>query len=890
MKHLSAEHTRLLEYQKRLSNWKHWGPYLSDRSWGTVREDYSVDGEAWRYFPHEHARSRTYRWGEDGIFGISDRNQFLCFALSFWNENDPILKERLFGLAGDEGNHGEDVKEYYFYIDSTPTHSYMKALYKYPIQSFPYENLVAENKKRSREAPEYELVDTGILDEQRYFDCQVEYAKAGEDDLFIVVEIFNRYTQPARLHTLPTLWFRNTWSWGYPHGPMKDAPGYPTLEELRDREGDTTIKAQHHTLGTYYLYAQGDQKTLFTNNETNRERILGKPSRTPYTKDAFHRHLIKNQSDAVNPENQGTKAAVHYTETIPAGGSIRYVLRLSKKEHDAPFSDVDTVLNARKNEADEFYNVLHCKTLNEEERRVQRQAYAGLLWTKQLYYYDVEQWIKGDPSNPESAQQREKDRNTDWLHLTNFDIISMPDKWEFPWYAAWDLAFHCIPFAQLDPDFAKRQLELMTREWYMHPNGQLPAYEWAFGDVNPPVHSMATWRVYKIDAALTGKKDRQFLEKIFHKLLLNFTWWVNRKDSEGHNIFQGGFLGLDNIGIFDRSAPLPAGGRIDQADGTSWMAAYCLSMLKIALELAQENPVYQDSAAKFLEHFLRVAHAMTNIGDTGSALWSEEDGFFYDVMHFEDGSSTPLRVRSLVGLLPIIAVDTLEPDVLERLPDFARRLKWFVRNRPHLAGNMARIDAPGVGHRRLIALLTRERLVKVLRYMFDENEFLSEYGIRSLSKFHKHSPFTMHLNGKEYAIGYEPAESKSFLFGGNSNWRGPIWFPMNFIIIEALREHHDYYGDELKVEYPTYSGTYLTLSEIADDLSKRLCSIFLKQDNASTAFYGDNELFRKDKHFKDLILFNEYFNGDTGMGLGASHQCGWTSLVAKLLQRSESDF
>ncbi|MCB0322284.1 MAG: hypothetical protein KDD69_01890 [Bdellovibrionales bacterium] len=882
--HTTAEHRRLEQYRERRSNWKHWGPYLSDRSWGTVREDYSADGNAWSFFPHEHARSRVFRWGEDGIGGICDRNQYLCFAPVFWNGNDPILKERLFGLTPLEGNHGEDVKELYFYLDSTPTHSFMRMLYKYPIAAFPYTELVERNRSRPNTEPEFELHDTGIFNQGEYFDCFVEYAKADTDDILIQLRIRNCSSRPAPLHVLPTVWFRNTWSWGYPHGPMKDVAEHPQLSLARSGHADA-VAIRHSALGPYSFHALDQAPLLFTNNETNAERLYGLPNKNPYVKDAFERYLIGKELGAINPAKNGTKACFHFHLNLQAGEEKLLRFRLQKGEAPKPFETFDQVFSDRLREADEFYQAVQADSLSEDEKRIQRQAFAGMMWSKQLYYYDMEQWLEGDPALPPPPEQRKTRRNSDWIHLTNFDVISMPDKWEFPWYAAWDLAFHCIPISMIDPDFAKRQLELMTREWYMHPNGQMPAYEWAFDDVNPPVHAMAAWRVYKIEAKSSGSGDMAFLESLFHKMLLNFTWWVNRKDAEGHNIFQGGFLGLDNIGIFDRSAPLPTGGHIDQADGTSWMAAYCLTMMKIALELAEKNPVYQDSASKFLEHFLRVANAMTSHSTRGTSLWDEEDGFFYDMLHLPNGTRVPLKVRSLVGLIPLFAVDTIEPDLLEKMPDFHRRLMWFVTNRPHLSGNMARLDLPGLGRRRLTALLTRERLVRVLRYMFDENEFLSEYGIRSLSKVHEHRPFELKLDGTTYSIGYQPAESTVSLFGGNSNWRGPVWFPINFILIEALQKFHHYYGDSLKVEYPTHSGNMVTLDVAAHDIAIRLCRIFTENAAGVRPFSGSNQLFERDSNFKNLLLFNEYFHGDSGAGLGASHQTGWTGLVAKLLQQ-----
>jgi hypothetical protein len=719
MSELSIEELRLEEYHTRRANWKLWGPYLSDRQWGTVREDYSPDGEAWDFIPHDHARSRCYRWGEDGIAGISDRNQYLCFAPAFWNKRDPILKERLFGLSNKEGNHGEDVKEYYYYLDSTPTHSYMRMLYKYTQSAYPYTELVAQNQKRTKEDPEYELIDTGVLDQSSYFDCTVEYAKADISDILIRVTIANCGTEEADIVFVPNLWFRNTWSWGYPSGPMHDVQTTPIIS----RNGnESKITAYHSTLGTYHLYFDSAEEVIFTENVTNTERLFNRQNISPYVKDGFHCYLVNGDKNAINPASRGTKAAAVYQRKLAPKEQAVFRLRISENGELNWSEGFDSIFTSRRTEADEFYNKLQNPALSSDELLIQRQAFAGMLWSKQLYYLDVEQWLQGDPAEPPPPESRSHGRNRDWVHLTNFDIISMPDKWEFPWYAAWDLAFHCITLALVDGDFAKRQLELMTREWYMHPNGQLPAYEWTFSDVNPPVHGWAAWRVYKIDAKRRGKRDVEFLEGIFHKLLLNFTWWVNRKDAQGNNIFQGGFLGLDNIGVFDRSAPLPNGSHIDQADGTSWMAAYCLQLMKIAIELSEFNPVYQDLASKFLEHFLRVADAMTN---NRSKLWDDEDGFFYDMLTNPDGSRVPLRVRSLVGLSPLFAVDTIEPETLERFPDFKRRLKWFVTNRPHLSGSMARIDVPGVGKRRLLSVLTKERLVRMLTVLLAESEFLS---------------------------------------------------------------------------------------------------------------------------------------------------------------------
>jgi len=879
----TVEYQRLLDHREWRANWRHWGPYLSERAWGTVREDYSATAEAWDYFPHDHARSRAFRWNEDGLAGISDRNQYLCFALALWNERDPILKERLFGLSGSQGNHGEDVKEYYFYLDNTPTHSYMKMRYKYPQAAFPYRELEEENARRGLAAPEYELLDTGIFDGDRYFDVDVEYAKADQDDLLIRIRITNRGPDAAPCHVLPTLWFRNTWSWGYEDGPMGDVPSKPHLQR---REGsDSAVEARHPTLGTYYLYAEDAETWLFTENETNNRRLFDAENQTPYVKDAFHRFVIQGDETAVNPAGKGTKTAALYRLNVAPGETQTLCLRLADKEHEAPFTAFDAVFSQRRGEADAFYAAVQPEALSEDERRIQRQAFAGMLWTKQLYYYDVPQWLRGDPGQPKPPASRQQGRNHNWKHLNNFDVISMPDKWEYPWYASWDLAFHTLPLVLIDPDYAKRQLVLMTREWYMHPNGQLPAYEWAFGDVNPPVHAWAALRVYKIDAARSGTPDRAFLEGIFHKLLLNFTWWVNRKDVEGRNIFQGGFLGLDNISVFDRSRTLPTGGHIDQSDGTAWMGFFSLEMLKIALELAKDNPIYQDTATKFFEHFLRIAHAMTNCGGQNIPLWDGEDRFFYDNLHLPDGRIVPLKVRSLVGLLPLIAAETLEPEFLEEMPDFNRRMHWFIENRPDISGNMADVDVEGAGRRHLIAILTRERLISVLRYMLDESEFLSPYGIRSVSKYHQDHPYSFRVQGEEFTVRYEPAESRSGLFGGNSNWRGPIWFPTNFLIIEALQRFHHFYGDGLKVECPTGSGNEVTLAEVATELSRRLISIFRREDGRRP-MYGGTKRFQDDPHWRDLMLFFEYFHGDNGAGLGANHQTGWTGLIAKLLQQS----
>ncbi len=878
----TKEYRRLAAARRQTTRWLNWGPYLSERAWGTVREDYSPHGTAWDYLPHDHARSKAFRWGEDGIAGFSDRQQYLCFGLALWNGHDPILKERFFGLAGPEGNHGEDVKEVYFYLDSTPTHSYMKLLYKYPHAAFPYSELVAENRRRGATDPEFELTDTGVFDENRYFDVLVEFAKADPHDILIAITVTNRADISAECHLLPTLWFRNTWVWGYPAGPMGDVPGKPLLRQIPAPAEFSAITAEHPALPPMTLSADGAPEWLFTENETNTERLYGTSNRSPFVKDAFHRYLIHGEKNTVNPQRTGTKAAALYPLTLAGGESRTVRLRLNAKPFRAPFRSFEKILERRRAEADEFYHHLHPATLSADDRRIQRQALAGMLWSKQLYYFDVEQWLTGDPAPPPPPAERR--RNSGWQHLNNFDIISMPDTWEYPWYAAWDLAFHTLPLALVDADFAKQQLLLITREWYMHPNGQFPAYEWAFGDVNPPVQAWAAWRVYKIDAKLRGRADRPFLETVFHKLLLNFTWWVNRKDADGNNIFQGGFLGLDNISVFDRSALLPTGGHIDQADGTAWMGAYCLTMMKIALELAHDNPVYQDLATKFFEHFLGIARAMTRCGGTGHTMWDETDGFFYDALHLPNGEILPLKVRSMVGLLPLFAVETIEPDMLDALPDFRRHVQWFLRHRPQLSGNIASVDVPGEGKRRLAAILPRERLVRVLEKMLDPAEFLSDYGIRSVSKFHAAHPYMLHLDGKTYTINYQPAESENGLFGGNSNWRGPVWFPINYLIIESLQKFHHYYGDSLRVACPTGSGQMITLQQVADELSRRLVRLFRRENNRRP-IYGKNDRWQSDSHWRDNLLFFEYFHGDSGAGLGASHQTGWTGLVAKLIQQ-----
>ncbi len=877
---------RVNEARDHVADWKKWGPYLSDRAWGTVREDYSPDGSAWDYFPHDHARSRVYRWNEDGLLGICDRAQNLCFGLALWNGKDPILKERLFGLTGPQGNHGEDVKEYYFYLDSTPCHSYMKALYKYPHAAFPYQQLVEVNAQRGREEPEFELLDTGVFAENRYFDVFVEYAKLDPEDMLIQLTIIN-HGPDAMLDVLPNLWFRNTWSWG-------DGTPKPQISGTTPvTNGLLTLRTDHAELGTRYLHgsAVGDApESLFTENETNFARLFPPHGQntTHYVKDAFHNYLINKRVDAVNADKLGTKAALCYHLKFTAGETKTLRLRLNGHETmtDALGSSFDAVLKERKEEADAFYATQLDSSLSADVHNVQRQAFAGLLWSKQFFNYAVEKWLDGDPGLPPPPSQRFSGRNHEWRHLYNADVFSMPDAWEYPWYAAWDLAFHTIPLSIVDPTFAKRQLLTLCREWYMHPNGQLPAYEWAFGDVNPPVHAWAAFRIYKIERRTTGKGDRDFLEKIFHKLLLNFTWWVNRKDPNGLNVFQGGFLGMDNIGVFDRSAMMPEGGTLDQSDGTAWMGFYSLTMLSIALELARDNPVYEDMATKFLEHFLYIAGAMNNIAGEGIALWDEEDEFFYDVLRLPDGSAERLKVRSLVGLIPLLAVDTLEPDTLTMFPAFRERLDWFLEYRPDLAGLISRWTEPGAGERRLLALVRGHRMKRLLYRLLDPNEFLSDNGIRSLSKVHLEHPYTLQLDGTTYSVDYEPAESRTGLFGGNSNWRGPIWFPINYLIIEALQRFYHYYGDDFLVECPTGSGTMMNLWQVSQELSRRLTRLFVRDENGRRPVYGNLETFQNDPNWGDNILFHEYFHGDNGAGLGASHQTGWTALVAKLIQQS----
>ena len=879
----TAEAIRLAEDAARAKNWKRWGPYLSERQWATVREDYSEEGTCWDYFPHDHARSRAYRWGEDGLLGITDRECRLCFALALWNGRDPFLKERLFGLTGPQGNHGEDVKEQYFYLESTPTHSYMKALYKYPQAAFPYARLVEENALRGKTEPEFELIGAGVFDGQRYFDVQAEYAKGGPDDILIRLTLSNRGPDAAVLHLLPTLWFRNTWSWGCAH---EGGPAKPSITLAQPG----LMLARHESLGEFQLMSGAGSsgklpRALFTENETNSRRLWGDGVQGPYVKDAFHDGVVGGRSGATNPDQTGTKAAFHYVLNLAPGESAVVRLRLTRRDEtaaDALGESFDHVFAARLAEAEEFFNALCPPRQQPAERAVVKQAYAGLLWSKQFYHFVVEDWLKGDPAMPKPPAARWNGRDSEWRHLFSRDVISMPDKWEYPWFAAWDLAFHMIPFARLDGKFAKDQLSLFLREWYMHPNGQIPAYEFAFGDVNPPVHAWAAWRVYKIaDAA--GHRDRDFLESVFQKLLLNFTWWVNRKDAHGKNLFSGGFLGLDNIGVFDRSKPLPTGGSLQQADGTAWMAFYCATMLNMALELAHDggrvHTAYEDMASKFFEHFVQIVDAMNSLGGTG--LWDEQDGFYYDQIQF-DHHVVPLKTRSLVGLLPLIAVEVLDKDVYRRLPGFSKRMRWFLENRPDLSRHIL-TGGNGGGHC-LLAIPSRDQLRRVLRYMLDEAEFLSPFGIRSLSRFHEKQPYEFHAADQVHRVDYVPGESNTFLFGGNSNWRGPIWFPTNYLLVEALERYHYFYGEAFQVECPTGSGRMMTLQQVAREIEGRLVNIFLPGRDGRRPCHGTDRRWADDPHWRDLVLFYEYFHGETGKGMGASHQTGWTALVARLMK------
>jgi Glycosyl hydrolase family 63 C-terminal domain len=864
-----AEHARLEELRARRAHWNRWGPYLSLRAWGTVREDYSADGNAWAYFPHEHAHMRAYRWNEDGLLGICDRHQRICFAIALWNGRDRILKERLFGLSGDQGNHGEDVKEYYFHLDSTPTHSYMKALYKYPQAAFPYEQLIDENRRRTRDDPEYELIDTGVFAENRYFDVTVEYAKAGPDDVCIRIEATNRGPEAARLDVLPTVWLRKR-NWG--SGAGGQVPG--TIAAMAGESGFEIDEPYYGKRWLHVLTPSGAK--YFTDNESNAQVLWGSENKSAYTKDAFHRRVIDGEAGAVNPAMRGTKACLHYSFTIAPGATERIELRISDCHADAPGP---LPFDERRREADEFYAGITPKALSADAAGVMRQALAGVLWSKQYYHYVVRDWLNGDPGEPPPPAQRKLGRNHEWTHLYNADVISMPDKWEYPWYASWDLAFHTIPLALVDSEFAKDQLVLLLREWYMHPNGQLPAYEWNFSDVNPPVHAWAAWRVYKIERKRRGKADRAFLERVFFKLLLNFTWWVNRKDADGRNVFQGGFLGLDNIGVFNRSEPLPGGEYIEQADGTGWMAMYCLNLMAMALELAREEPAYEDVASKFWEHFLYIANAINHIG--GDGMWDAEDGFYYDAVHMPDGRHEAMKVRSIVGLIPLFAVETLEPRVLQQMPGFRKRMEWFMQHRKDLTHNVASMDVPGKGARKLLSLVDPDQLRLILKRMLDPEEFLSDFGIRSLSRAHAQHPFVLRTDGTVRTVGYEPGESRNGLFGGNSNWRGPVWFPLNYLIIESLQKFHHYLGEGFQVECPTGSGQRMHLGDVAAELSRRLSRLFLKDDSGRRPAHGATQ-------WEDgLVLFHEFFHGDSGAGLGASHQTGWTALVAKLLQQTE---
>jgi Glycosyl hydrolase family 63 C-terminal domain len=852
-------------------HWRRWGPYLSERQWGTVREDYSANGDAWNYLTHDQARSRAYRWGEDGIGGFADDQLLLCIGFALWNGKDPILKERLFGLTNYEGNHGEDIKELYYYLDGTPTHSYMRMLYKYPQAAFPYAELVNENRRRGKDQPEFELIDTGIFADDRYFDVEIEYAKADPEDVLIQVTVRNRARDPALLHLLPQIWARNIWSW--------------RADSMRPRllaRGDG-ISVDHPLLSPMRLVCEGAPEFLFCENETNNKRLWGIADTGEYFKDGINDYVVAGDRRAVNPARLGTKAAAHYRLMVPAGGSARVRLRLAGGAVEAGFADFDAILRQRRAETDEFFAALQTGIDDPEMRRVHRQAIAGMLWTKQFYYIDIPEWLDGDPLQPPPAEPRKHGRNADWRHLNNADIISVPDKWEYPWYAAWDLAFHAVTLAGVDPQYAKRQLVLLTRDWYMHPNGQLPAYEWAFGDVNPPVHAWAAWRVYEIDRERHGgRADRPFLERVFHRLMLNFTWWVNRKDVEGHNIFQGGFLGLDNIGIFDRSAPMPNGGTINQSDGTAWMAMYTLNLMRIALELALDDRVYEDIASKFFEHFLYIADAMTNIGGDGIGLWDETDEFYYDVLHLPDGERIPLRLRSMVGLIPLFAVEVLDASVFARLPAFTRRALWFLEHRPNLARLVSRWHDQSAGEKHLLSLLRGHRMKRLLSRMLDETEFLSDYGVRSLSKFYQKNPYVFENAGNRISVEYVPGDARSDLFGGNSNWRGPVWFPVNYLLIESLQRFHSYYGDDFRVECPVGSGNLLHLGEVAAELARRLCTLFLPDAAGRRPFLGDSPIEQTNPNFRDHLLFYEFFDGDTGRGLGAPHQTGWTGLVALL--------
>ncbi len=875
---MNEEKRRLEEARSKQIPWRKWGPYLSERQWGTVREDYSNNGDAWNYFSHDQARSRAYRWGEDGLAGFSDDHSHLCFALALWNGQDPILKERAFGLTNSEGNHGEDVKEYYFYLDSTPTHSYLKYLYKYPQKAFPYTALAETNRSRNRYEFEYELLDTGVFDDNRYYDVMVEYAKASPEDILIQITVTNRGPEAARLNVLPTLWFRNDWEF-FPSRPK------PELHQVDGPAGTSTIVARQADVGEYYFYAEGQPPLLFTENETNNARLFGAPNRTAFVKDGINNYIVNQQKDAVNPARNGTKTAADYEMELGAGQTRRIRLRLKAAPGSSrPFSDFDEVLDARCKEADEFYQSITPEHISADEANVMRQALAGMLWSKQYYYFDVDQWLVEHDAHPLLGGQRVDLRDRQWFHMINDDVISMPDKWEYPWYAAWDLAFHCITLSAVDIDFAKQQLEIMLRAFYLNPSGQIPAYEWNFSDVNPPVHAWATWFVYQLERGQRGEGDLVFLKGAFDKLLLNFSWWVNRKDPAGKNVFEGGFLGLDNIGVFDRSAQLPTGGHLEQADGTAWMSLFAQNMLSIALELAKEDPTYEDVALKFVEHFMWIGAAMNRIGDNQDEMWDETDGFFYDLLRFPDGKATRLHVRSMVGLLPLCAVTVIEKETRQRYPRLIESVRQIGGKHPELLANMAPVDRPGVADRTLLSLLNEKNLRRVLARMLDPNEFLSPYGIRALSRYHADHPYTFRVNGNEFRVDYLPAESNTGMFGGNSNWRGPIWMPVNVLIIRALLVLYQYYGDDLTVECPTGSGKMMNLFEVSREISDRLTSIFTRNAQGQRPVYGGAKKFQEDPYWRDHILFYEYFHGDNGAGLGASHQTGWTGVIARLIQ------
>ena len=855
-------------------DWRKWGPYVSNRQWGTVREDYSPNGNAWGYSTYNGAMSRAYRWSEDGIAGICDSKQRLCFAFSFWNRKDKMVKERFFGLSNHEGNHGEDLKEIYYELDNTPTHSYMKLVYKYPINEFPYDDLIIENGKRTKADEEFELVETGIFNNNEYFDLFIEYAKINHDDFLIRLTVINRSDNDAPLVILPTVWFRNNWSWGYGN-----------YEPQLKSSANSIIEIHHDSLEMKKLYARDSEiPTLFCNNETNSEKLFGSPSKSNYHKDGINNFLVHDKDDAVNPEKFGTKASFLLETEIKAGESKTFDFRLSPHEMNDAFFDFDETISLRQKEAEAFYNEIQKNLHDEEEKNVQRQAFAGLLWNKQFYHYNVSKWLKGDPKFEAERNFEDHVRNSEWEHMQNKDIISMPDKWEYPWFATWDLAFHCVPFAIIDSGFAKQQLKLLTKEWYIHPNGQLPAYEWDFSDVNPPVHAWSTFRVFKIDEQINGKPDIPFLESVFQKLLLNFTWWVNRKDKNGNNVFGGGFLGLDNIGAFDRNMQFKNGDYLEQADGTSWMAMFALNMMRISMELALHNPVYEDMAIKFFEHYLYIAEAMENLGNPDKGLWNEKDGFFYDVLQLNNGDAISLKLRSIVGLIPMFAVEVVEHEMLEKLPAFTERMEWILKNKPELANLVSHWEVEGKGRKHLMSVLRMTRLKRILQRMVDENEFLSDYGIRSMSKVYENNPFVFSVDNKDFTVKYTAAESDSDMFGGNSNWRGPIWFPINFLIVESLQRFHYYYGDSLQIEYPANSGELKNLEFVANDLSQRLYSIFKKDEEGNRPFNGKNEFLNHNEFFKNYIMFHEYFNGDTGEGIGASHQTGWTATIAKLIQ------